>query len=47
MPEKITEQFVIFWTTPIYVFIIGLEIILSNLHNKDSYTLAIRSITFY
>ena len=39
MPEKITEQFIIFWTTPIYVFIIGLEIILSNLHNKNSYSL--------
>ena len=39
MPEKITEQFVIFWTTPVYVFIIGLEIILSNLHNKETYSL--------
>ena len=29
----------IFWTTPIYVFMIGLEIILSNYHHRTTYTL--------
>ena len=39
MVESIREQLLIFWTTPVYVFIIILEIILSNLHHRSSYTL--------
>ena len=38
MSESIREQILLFWTTPIYVFMIGLEIILSNFHHRDSYT---------
>ena len=39
MPESLREQILIFWTTPIYIFIIGLEIILSNLHQRNSYSI--------
>ena len=38
MPESIREQILIFWTTPLYVFIIGLEIILNNYQHRKSYT---------
>jgi sterol desaturase/sphingolipid hydroxylase (fatty acid hydroxylase superfamily) len=38
MPESIREQILIFWTTPLYVFIIGLEIILSNYQHRKTYT---------
>ncbi len=39
MPESLREQLLIFWTTPIYIFIIGLEIILSNFHDRKTYSL--------
>jgi sterol desaturase/sphingolipid hydroxylase (fatty acid hydroxylase superfamily) len=38
MVESLREQFVIMLTTPIYIIIIGLEIILSNLHERKSYS---------
>jgi sterol desaturase/sphingolipid hydroxylase (fatty acid hydroxylase superfamily) len=39
MPESIREQFLLFWTTPLYVFIIILEIALSNYHQRNTYTI--------
>jgi sterol desaturase/sphingolipid hydroxylase (fatty acid hydroxylase superfamily) len=39
MSESLREQIMILWTTPMYVFMIGLEIILSNYHHRASYTL--------
>lgn len=39
MGESLREQFLILVTTPTYAFIIGMEIFLSNLHNRKSYTL--------
>jgi sterol desaturase/sphingolipid hydroxylase (fatty acid hydroxylase superfamily) len=39
MGESIREQFLILLTTPVYVFIIVLEIMLSNLHGRKSYSL--------
>jgi sterol desaturase/sphingolipid hydroxylase (fatty acid hydroxylase superfamily) len=38
MFESIREQMLILWTTPLYIFIIGLEIILSNVQERTSYT---------
>ena len=40
MAESIREQFLILLTTPVYLFIIVLEVVLSNLHGKKSYSLA-------
>jgi len=39
MEESLREQLVILWTTPVYIFIIALEILLSNYHHRRSYTL--------
>ncbi len=38
MEESVREQLLILWTTPIYVFIILLEILLSNWQHKDTYS---------
>ncbi len=38
MPEFLREQILIFWTTPIYILIIGLEIILSNFQHRKTYS---------
>jgi len=40
MAESIREQFLILLTTPVYLFIIVLEVVLSNLHGRKSYSLA-------
>lgn len=39
MEEALREQLLILWTTPIYAFMILLEIALSSYHNRDSYAL--------
>lgn len=38
MIEQFKESILIFITTPVYLILIGLEMILSNLHNKHLYT---------
>lgn len=38
MGESLREQFLIILTTPIYIFIIGLEIILSNYQDRKTYS---------
>jgi sterol desaturase/sphingolipid hydroxylase (fatty acid hydroxylase superfamily) len=39
MEESVREQLVILWTTPFYIFIIALEILLSNYHHRRSYSI--------
>jgi sterol desaturase/sphingolipid hydroxylase (fatty acid hydroxylase superfamily) len=38
MEESVREQILILWTTPVYVFVILLEILLSNWQHKDTYS---------
>jgi sterol desaturase/sphingolipid hydroxylase (fatty acid hydroxylase superfamily) len=39
MEESVREQWLILWTTPVYVLVILAEILLSNWQNKDTYSL--------
>ncbi|HLO79722.1 MAG TPA: sterol desaturase family protein [Chitinophagaceae bacterium] len=39
MEESVREQILILWTTPVYVFVILLEILLSNWQHKNTYSI--------